>query len=144
MAHWPSHRTQKSKLDKIRNWEESPLKYFDCKKEEAELLLSGCKKIRNWLCVLIVTLVMLVRNVLHHPVASCKKCCVKHCIIELLECKCQCKCIKDHTKAMMQKELANTVVVDGVDVTVGVMLHSASELSLLLLSDAAPRLFKSF
>jgi hypothetical protein len=49
---------------------------------------------------------------------------------------------------MMQKELANTVktevVVDGVDVTVGVMLHSASELSLLLLSDAAPRLFKSF
>ena len=106
--------SQKNKLDKMKNWDDSPLKDFECKK----------KKNQNCYC-----LVAKEQQVKHCAdsrsrcvskrcsVARCKKCCVKHCIKHELKCKC-----KDHVTAM-DKELAKAVeagvLVDGFDVNVG-------------------------
>ena len=87
--------SQKAKLDKMKAWDNNPLKAYECKKKknknyyylvakDNQLVCAGCKSSRvNKSCSMV----------------RCKNCCIKHCLEEGKVCKC-----KDHQKGMKERK----------------------------------------
>ena len=84
--------SQKNKQDKMKNWDDSPLKDFECKKKKNQncyCLVAKEQQVKH--CVDCCSSCVSMRC----SVARYKKCCVKYCIKHELKCKC-----KDHVTAM--------------------------------------------
>ena len=87
--------SQKAKLDKMKAWDNNPLKAYECRKKknqnyyylvakDNQLVCAGCKSSRvNKSCSMV----------------RCKNCCIKHCLEEGKVCKC-----KDHQKGMKERK----------------------------------------
>ena len=113
--------SQKEKLDKMKSWDNNPLKSYDCKKKknknyyylvakDSDRICADCRSGRvNKDC----------------STVRCKKCCIDYCLEEKKSCKC-----KDHRKGMKEKkkrdleELAEAGILDEVDIRDGSRVFS--------------------